>query len=63
MKTYQAIYLRHNPQLGAPYKTAYYIDATSIVSARKKAREIIASVPYGSLQLVSVEPYRKEGKQ
>lgn len=63
MKTYQATYLRHNPQLGAPYKTDYYIDAKSIASARKKAREIAESVPYGSLELINVELYQKKDKQ
>lgn len=60
MNTYQATYLRQNPQLGAPYKTDYYIDAKNIASARKKAREIAESVPYGSLELINVELYKKQ---
>ena len=41
MKTYIATYYRHNPQLSnGGYQTTRKIEAVSITSARKKAREI-----------------------
>ena len=41
MKTYIATYYRHNPQLSSGgYQTTRKIEAVSITSARKKAREI-----------------------
>ena len=59
MKTYIATYYRHNPQLSSGgYQTTRKIEAVSITSARKKAREITEGCVYGSLELLGVE---KEG--
>ena len=45
MKTYIATYYRHNPQLSSGgYQTTRKIEAVSITSARKKAREITERV-------------------
>lgn len=49
MKTYIATYYRHNPQLSSGgYQTTRKIEAVSITSARKKAREITEGCVYGS---------------
>ena len=54
-----ATYYRHNPQLSSGgYQTTRKIEAVSITSARKKAREITEGCVYGSLELLGVE---KEG--
>lgn len=59
VKTYIATYYRHNPQLSSGgYQTTRKIEAVSITSARKKAREITDGCVYGSLELLGVE---KEG--
>lgn len=59
MKTYIATYYRRNPQLSSGgYQTTRKIEAVSITSARKKAREITEGCVYGSLELLGVE---KEG--
>lgn len=56
MKTYIATYYRHNPQLSSGgYQTTRKIEAVSITSARKKAREITEGCVYGSLELLEIE--------
>ena len=56
MKTYIATYYRNNPQLSSGgYQTTRKIEAASITSARKKAREIAEGCVYGSLELLGVE--------
>ena len=56
MKTYTATYWRSNPQLkDGGYETTRTIEARSIVSARKKAREKTANVVYGGMTLLKVE--------
>lgn len=59
MKTYIATFFRHNPQLAnGGYKTERKIEAVSITSARKKAREISEGCVYGSMELLDIQ---KEG--
>lgn len=56
MKTYIATYYRYNPQLSSGgYQTTRKIEAVSITSARKKAREITEGCAYGSLELLDVQ--------
>lgn len=56
MKTYIATYYRHNPQLSSGgYQTTRKIEAVSITSARKKARDIEDGCAYGSMSLLSIE--------
>lgn len=59
MKKYIATFWRGNPQLkNGGYQTTRKIEAVSITSARKKAREITEGCVYGNMSLLSVE---KEG--
>lgn len=61
MKKYTATYWRSNPQLAnGGYETTREIEAKTIASARKKAREIAERSAYGSMELLSVE-MKKEG--
>ena len=56
MKTYIATFWRGNPQLkNGGYETTRTIEAKSIVSARKKAREIAEKPGYGSMSLLNVK--------
>ena len=49
MKTYIVTYFRHNPQLkNGGYTSTCKIEAASIASARKKAREFCEGAVYGS---------------
>ena len=57
MKQYTVILIRHNPQTG-DYQTERTVEARSIASARKKARELAESCVYGSMTVVDV--YLKE---
>lgn len=60
MKKYTATYWRSNPQLAnGGYETTREIEAKTIASARKKAREIAERSAYGSMELLNVEV--KEG--
>ncbi len=62
MKKYTATYWRSNPQLAnGGYETTREIEAKTIASARKKAREIAERSAYGSMELLSVE-MKKEGR-
>lgn len=55
MKTYTATFFRSNPQLtSGGYKTTRTIEAKTIASARKKAREIEDKCIYGSMDLIDV---------
>ena len=55
-KTYVATYLRRNPQLKLwGYQTERRIEAVSIASARKEAREISKRCLYGSMELLDVK--------
>lgn len=59
MKKYIATFWRGNPQLkNGGYETTREIEAVSITSARKKARELCERTLYGSKELLSIE---KEG--
>jgi hypothetical protein len=59
MKTYIVTYFRHNPQLkNGGYTSTCKIEAVSIASARKKAREFCEGAVYGSRELLDVQ---KEG--
>lgn len=61
MKKYIATYWRSNPQLAnGGYETTTEIEAKTIASARKKAREIAERCVYGSKTLLNVE-MKKEG--
>ena len=56
MKSYIASYWRGNPQLkNGGYNTTRTIEARSIVSARKKAREIAERPGYGTMSLLDVK--------
>lgn len=56
MKTYKAIFFRSNPQFkSGGYETSRTIEAKTIKSAEKKARDIENKCPYGSMNLISVE--------
>lgn len=56
MKNYVATYWRGNVQLASGgYETKTEIEAVSIASARKKAREIASRCVYGSMTLLTVE--------
>jgi hypothetical protein len=58
-KTYIVTYFRHNPQLkNGGYTSTCKIEAVSIASARKKAREFCEGAVYGSRELLDVQ---KEG--
>ena len=55
MKTYTATFFRGNPQItGGGYQTTRTIEAKSITSARKKAREIENGCIYGSMTLLDI---------
>lgn len=59
MKKYIATFWRGNPQMkNGGYETTREIEAASITSARKKARDIEDGCVYGSMSLLSIE---KEG--
>lgn len=56
MKKYTATYWRGNPQLKAGgYETTREIEAKTIASAKKKAREWESGCAYGSMTLLKVE--------
>ncbi len=56
MKTYIVTYFRHNPQLkNGGYMSTTKIEAVSIASARKKAREFCEVAVYGSRELLDVQ--------
>ena len=56
MKTYKAKFWRSNPQLkNGGYETERTVEAKTIRSAEKKAREIESKCLYGSMSLISVE--------
>lgn len=55
MKEYIATFWRSNPQLSqGGYETTRTIEAKTIASARKKAREIEANCRYGSMTLRTI---------
>ena len=54
MKTYIATFMRHNPQTGN-YETTRKIEAKTIASARKQARDIEKACVYGSMSLINIE--------
>lgn len=57
MKKFTATFWRGNPQLASGgYKTTRTIEAKTIASARKKAREISEKTIYGSMDLLDVTP-------
>lgn len=53
MKQFEAIFWRYNPQLGG-YQTTRTIEAKTIASARKKAKQY-ESCCYGSMELLEVK--------
>lgn len=56
MKKYTATFFRSNPQLAnGGYETTRTIEAKTIASARKKAREIEAKALYGGMTLLNLE--------
>ena len=56
MKKYIAKFFRYNPQIkGGGYETERKIEAKTITSARKKAREIENNCLYGSMTLLEVK--------
>lgn len=56
LKKYVATFWRGNPQFKAGgYETTRTIEAVSIASARKKAREISERCVYGSMEMLSIE--------
>lgn len=55
MKKFTATYFRSNPQMtNGGYKTTRTIEAKTIASARKKAREIEAKCIYGGMSLTDI---------
>ncbi len=55
MKEYKVELYRHNPQLaGGGYITTRTIEARTIASARKQAREMAERCLYGSMKVLSV---------
>lgn len=55
-KSYKATFFRHNPQFkNGGYVTERKIEAVSLPSARKRAREISEHCVYGSMELLDVE--------
>ncbi len=54
MKIYIATFIRHNPQTG-DYETTRKIEAKTIASARKQARDIENACVYGSMSLINIE--------
>lgn len=57
MKKYTVIMWRDNPQTGG-YQTEREVEAKTITSARKKARELAERCVYGSMRVLDV--YLKE---
>ena len=56
MKTYIAKFWRSNPQSSkGGYETTRTIEAKTIASAKKKAREIEEKCIYGGMSLISIE--------
>ena len=56
MKKYIATFWRGNPQMkNGGYETTREIEAVSITSARKKARDIEDGCAYGSMSLLSMQ--------
>lgn len=56
MKKFVATFWRSNPQLrSGGYTTTREIEAKTIASARKQAREIAEKTVYGGMELISVE--------
>lgn len=56
MKKYIARFWRENPQLAnGGYETTRTIEAKTLASARKKAKEIASSCVYGGMTLISIE--------
>ena len=56
MKKYIATFWRGNPQIsGGGYETTRKIEAKTIASARKKARDIENACIYGSMSLKNIE--------
>lgn len=56
MKSYKATFFRHNPQLkNGGYVTERKIEAVSLPSARKRAREISEHCVYSSMELLDIE--------
>lgn len=56
MKSYKATFFRHNPQFkNGGYVTERKIEAVSLPSARKRAREISEHCVYGSMELLDIE--------
>ena len=55
-KSYKATFFRHNPQFkNGGYVTERKIEAVSLPSARKRAREIAEHCVYGSMELHDIE--------
>lgn len=64
MKTYIAKFWRINPQLAnGGYETTRTIEAKTIATARKKAREIEKGCVYGGMDLLSVELAKEDEKE
>ena len=56
MKQYIATFFRSNPQLAnGGYETTREIEAKTMASARKKAREIEGKVLYGGMMLLNIK--------
>ena len=56
MKKYVAKFWRHNPQItGGGYETTRTIEAMTIKSAQKKAKDIEKRVLYGSMTLIDLK--------
>lgn len=55
-KSYKATFFHHNPQFkNGGYVTERKIEAVSLPSARKRAREISEHCVYGSMELLDIE--------
>ena len=55
MKKYKATFWRSNPQLSSGgYQTTRIIEAKTIRSAEKKARELADKVVYGGMRLTDI---------
>lgn len=60
MKKYIATYWRSNPQLkNGGYETTQELEAKSIASAKKQAKDIGKRVTYGNMILIKVEEVQK----
>lgn len=56
MKTFVVTFWRENPQFkNGGYYSTQEIEARTEASARKKAEKIADTVPYGSMQVISVD--------